>query len=583
MKSLYIIPYTKNRIIVLYFLESLKSRYKKVELIKVTSIDETISKFEKSEADFVLFEGNLEIDNKFLAENLQSGVIGVFEDKEKEIKIDNYLGSIIIPKLEELNKIPFKQLIEELNLEVVLEGDFQKDIKDLTIVTMQVDKFLKSVKDDELIITNSDRNDVLLASMSLLLSQKSANPSAILLTDKISKILKIINDFPVKMPILATNKTIAEITKEFYNLTPNVDYLTKDKLMNIFAKLDKIIDKDYFLNKLKTPTNEITPLIFKYKMYEKAKQDKKIILLDELDDRILKASEIILNKELANIIFIGNEKEFKNRANIIGVDISKAKIINPKTSKYKDEFIEKFYELRKHKGITKAQSKEIIENQTIYFATMMVYLGYADGLVSGAIHTTANTIRPALQIIKTTPDTPLVSSLFFMLLEDKVLVFADCAINEKPDSNELAIIAISTHDTAKKFGITPKVALLSYSTKGSGKGEDVEKVEKALEIVKEKRKDILIDGPLQYDAAVDKEVANKKAPTSKVAGDANVLIFPDLDTGNITYKAVQRSAGAIAVGPIMQGLKKPVNDLSRGCSIEDIIDTIVITAVQAQK
>jgi phosphate acetyltransferase len=353
--------------------------------------------------------------------------------------------------------------------------------------------------------------------------------------------------------------------------------------MNIFAKLDKIIDKDYFLNKLKTPTNEITPLIFKYKMYEKAKQDKKIILLDELDDRILKASEIILNKELANIIFIGNEKEFKNRANIIGVDISKAKIINPKTSKYKDEFIEKFYELRKHKGITKAQSKEIIENQTIYFATMMVYLGYADGLVSGAIHTTANTIRPALQIIKTTPDTPLVSSLFFMLLEDKVLVFADCAINEKPDSNELAIIAISTHDTAKKFGITPKVALLSYSTKGSGKGEDVEKVEKALEIVKEKRKDILIDGPLQYDAAVDKEVANKKAPTSKVAGDANVLIFPDLDTGNITYKAVQRSAGAIAVGPIMQGLKKPVNDLSRGCSIEDIIDTIVITAVQAQK
>jgi len=582
VKSLYLIPYTKNRIITLYFLEALKSRYKKVELIKVTSIDETISKFKKSKAEFVLFEGNLEINNKLLAENLQSGVIGVFENKEQELKIDNYLGNIVIPQLDEFGKIPFKQLIEELNLEVILDGDFQKDIKNLIIATMGIEKFLESVKDDELIVTNGDRNDILLASMSLLFSQKSANPSAVLLTNKNLDILKIINDFPIKMPILATNKTTTEIIKEYYKLTPNVNYLTKEKLLNIFAKLDKIIDKNYFLNRLKTPTNEITPLIFKYQIYEKAKQNRKTIVLDELDVRILKASEIILNKELANIIFIGDESEFKNRAKIIGVDISKAKIVNPKTSKYKDEFIEKFYELRKHKGITRVQSKEIIETQTIYFATMMVYLGYADGLVSGAIHTTANTMRPALQIIKTTPDIPLVSSLFFMLLEDKVLVFADCAINEKPDAASLAIIAIATHDTAKKFGINPKVALLSYSTKGSSRGEDVEKVTKVLEIVKEKREDILIDGPLQYDAAVDKEVANKKAPDSKVAGEANVLIFPDLDTGNIAYKAVQRSAGAIAIGPVMQGLKKPVNDLSRGCEIEDVIDTIVVTAVQAQ-
>jgi phosphate acetyltransferase len=583
MKSLFLIPYTKNRIISIYFLELLKSRYKKVDFIKVTSIDETISKFEKSTADFILLEGNLEIDNKLLAENLQSGVIGVFEDKEKELKIDNYLGSIVIPKLDEFNKIPFKQVVEELNLEIVLEGDFQKDIKDLAIATMQVDKFLESVKDDELIVTSSDRSDIILTSMSLFLSQKSANPSAILLTAKTFKLLKIIDDFPIKMPILATNKTTSEIVKEYYNLTADVSYFSKEKLLNIFAKLDKIIDKNYFLNKLKTPINDITPLIFKYKMYEKAKQNRKTIVLDELDDRILKASEIVLNKELANIIFIGDTKEFQNREKIIGVDISKAKIINPKTSEYKDEFIEKFYALRKHKGITKAQAKEIIETQSIYFATMMVYLGYADGLVSGAIHTTANTVRPALQIIKANTETPLVSSLFFMLLEDNVLVFADCAINEKPDANELAIIAISTHDSVKKFGITPKVALLSYSTKGSAKGEDVIKLEKALQIVKEKREDIVIDGPLQYDAAVDKEVANKKAPTSKVAGRANVLIFPDLDTGNITYKAVQRSAGAIAVGPVLQGLKKPVNDLSRGCSIEDIIDTIAITALQAQQ
>jgi len=582
MKSLYLIPYTKNRIITLYFLDILKSRYGSVEFIKVTSIDETISKFENSNADFVLFEGNLEIDNKILAENLQSGVIGVFEEESKELKIDNYLGSIAIPKLTELEYIPFNQLIEELNLEVVLEGNFQKDIKGLSIASMGVDNFLEFVRDDELIITGFDRNDIMLSCESLLLSNQTPNPSALLLTGKKNpKILDLLNNFPVKMPILATNKSTSEITKEFYNLTPNVEYFSKEKLLNIFAKLDKFIDKDYFLEKLKTPTNEITPLIFKYKLYEKAKQNPKRIVLDELDDRILKATEIVMNKNLADIIFVGDEKEFKNRAKIIGVNIDKAQFINHKTSKYRDEFIEEFYNLRKHKGITKDRAAEIME-ESIYFATMLIQKGYADGLVSGAIHTTANTIRPALQIIKTNPDTPLVSSLFFMLLEDKVLVFADCAVNEKPNADELAIIAITTHDTAKQFGIEPKVALLSYSTKGSGKGEDVEKVTKALEIIQAKRSDILIDGPLQYDAAINKEVANKKAPNSLVAGEANILIFPDLDTGNITYKAVQRSAGAIAIGPVMQGLKKPVNDLSRGCLVEDIIDTIVVTAVQAQ-
>jgi phosphate acetyltransferase len=582
MKSLYLIPYTKNRIITLYFLEILNSKYKSVELIKVTDSHKTIEKYEKSNADFILFEGNLKVDNKILAENLQSGVIGVFEEKSKELKIDNYLGSIVIPKLTELEYIPFNQLIEELNLEVVLKGDFQKDIKGISIASMGVNNFLEFVQDDELVVVGFDRNDIMLSCESLLLSNQTPNPSALLLTGNSNpKIINLLNDFPVKMPILATNKSTSEITKEFYNLTPNVEYLSREKLLNIFAKLDKFIDKNYFLEKLKTPTNEITPLIFKYKLYEKAKQNKKRVVLDELDDRILKAAEIVMNKNLADIIFVGDEKEFKNRAKIIGVNIDKAQFINHKTSKYRNEFIEEFYNLKKHKGITKDRAAEIME-ESIYFATMLVQKGYADGLVSGAIHTTANTIRPALQIIKTNPNTPLVSSLFFMLLEDKVLVFADCAVNEKPTAEELAIIAITTHDTAKQFSIEPKVALLSYSTKGSGSGKDVEKVTKALEIIKSKRSDVLIDGPLQYDAAINKEVANKKAPNSPVAGEANVLIFPDLDTGNITYKAVQRSAGAIAIGPVLQGLKKPANDLSRGCLVEDVIDTIVVTAVQAQ-
>jgi phosphate acetyltransferase len=267
---------------------------------------------------------------------------------------------------------------------------------------------------------------------------------------------------------------------------------------------------------------------------------------------------------------------------MLRLNLSRAEIIDPEKSPLTDTFAQTFYELRKEKGLHLETARDAMTHST-YFATMMVYAGYADGMVSGAIHTTGDTIRPALQIIKTKPGISIVSSVFFMCMDTRVLVYGDCAVNQEPDAAQLAEIAISSADTAKIFGIESRIAMLSYSTGTSGTGEDVEKVREATRIVKEKRPDLQVEGPIQYDAAIDPTVARQKLPDSAVAGKATVFIFPDLNTGNNTYKAVQRSSGAIAIGPVLQGLKKPVNDLSRGCLVADIVNTVAITAIQAQE
>jgi len=322
--------------------------------------------------------------------------------------------------------------------------------------------------------------------------------------------------------------------------------------------------------------------MFEYNLLQRAALDKKTIVLPEAyDARILKASEVLLNSNIVDIVLLGNPDDIEHKANIIGVNISKATIIDNTNSKYLKEFSKVLYDLRKHKGLTKEKSTEILKTDSNYFATMMVHLNYADGMVSGSVSTTANTVRPALQIIKTKPDTSIVSSIFFMCLETKVLVYGDCAINPEPNAQELADIAISSATTSKIFGIDPKIAMLSYSTGQSGTGSEVEKVKEATKLVKKNSK-FLVEGPIQYDAAIEKSVAKSKLPNSKVAGNANILIFPNLNTGNNTYKAVQRSSGAVAIGPILQGLNKPINDLSRGCLVSDIINTIAITAIQAQ-
>lgn len=327
----------------------------------------------------------------------------------------------------------------------------------------------------------------------------------------------------------------------------------------------------------------ITPPNFCYDLVQKAiKAKKRIVLPEGNEPRTIEAAAIAASRNIAECILLGDEAEIKKIAeskNIL-LNLDYLKIINP--DKIRDNYIAPMVELRKSKGLTPEQAKEALLDNVV-LGTMMLKLGEVDGLVSGAVHTTANTIRPALQLIKTKPNVSLVSSIFFMCLPDQVLIYGDCAVNPNPTAAELADIAIQSADSAIAFGFPARVALISYSTGVSGAGADVEKVAEALKIAKQKRPDLLIDGPLQYDAAIMPDVAKSKAPNSPVAGKATVFIFPDLNTGNALYKAVQRSANIICIGPMLQGLQKPVNDLSRGCLVEDIVFTIALTAVQAIK
>jgi len=305
--------------------------------------------------------------------------------------------------------------------------------------------------------------------------------------------------------------------------------------------------------------------------------------LEGSDDRIITAAARLLAMDVVDISIIGDKKQIENKVASLGLtfDFSKVQIINPRKDSHYDDYVNTYYELRKEKKMTLEVARDLMEDGA-YFGTMMVYKGHADGMVSGAAHTTQHTILPALQFIKTKPNSSVVSSIFFMCLEDRVSVFGDCAINPNPTAEQLAEIAISSAESSLAFGIEPKIAMLSYSSGSSGKGDEVDKVRAATEIVRKKRPDLKIEGPIQYDAAVDPAVGQSKMPNSEVAGHASVLIFPDLNTGNNTYKAVQRETGALAIGPMLQGLNKPVNDLSRGCTVDDIINTVVITAIQAQ-
>lgn len=350
------------------------------------------------------------------------------------------------------------------------------------------------------------------------------------------------------------------------------------KALNLNSKL-LITDKiDEILN---YKADIITPFKFQSLLLKRAKAANKTVVLPESDDeRILKAAHIVLEKGAANIILLGLENEISKKAAALGLNLSKAKVINPEQNELTDEFAKKIYELRKHKGVDENKANALAKDK-IYFATMLIHEGLADALVSGATMSTADTIRPALQIIKTKPSVSVVSGAFFMALEEEILLFADCAVTPNPSTDELASITLSSAQTASTFGLNPKIAMLSYSTADSGSGADVEFVKEAAKKASKLDANLKIAAPIQFDAAVDLSVANKKMPNSEVAGHANVFIFPNLNCGNICYKAVQRSANALAVGPILQGLKKPVNDLSRGCLVEDVVNTILISAIQA--
>jgi phosphate acetyltransferase len=387
------------------------------------------------------------------------------------------------------------------------------------------------------------------------------------------------NTLPIIRNSLGTYDTALRITQTRGRLAPE----STRKYDTALALFEQYVDADVLLRLLDVSRSDVvTPLMFEYDLLDRARSNPQHIVLPEgTDDRILRAASTLLRRGVARLTILGDESEIRARATDLGLDIADAAILSPFDPELREQFAEEYTRLRAHKGLQLEEARETVTDVS-YFGTMMVHLGLADGMVSGAAHTTTHTIRPGFEIIKTKPGVSVVSSVFLMCLEDRVLVYGDCAVNPDPNADQLADIAISSATTALQFQIEPRIAMLSYSTGASGAGADVDKVRTATELVRSRRPDLLVEGPIQYDAAVDAAVAKSKMPDSQVAGRATVFIFPDLNTGNNTYKAVQRSAGAVAIGPVLQGLRKPINDLSRGALVQDIVNTVAITAIQAQ-
>lgn len=494
-----------------------------------------------------------------------------------------------IPLISSLNNPTMQEIVNELDAKVLFgENYLNNEIGHFSVGAMQLHNYLVHLHDNALVITPGDRSDIILGALQANESVNYPTISGIILTGNIlpeESILKLIEGLSAIVPIIAVDGGTYHITNKIGAIRSEIYANNTHKIETSITTFEKYVDNDALSERLITFVPEgMTPKMFQYNMVKRAKQHRKHIVLPEgNDDRIIIAASRLLDMDVVDISIIGDKKQIENKVTELGLtfDFSKVKIINPIESEFYEEYANTYYELRKAKNVSITMARDLMEDVS-YFGTMMVYKGHADGMVSGAAHTTQHTILPALQFIKTKPNSSVVSSVFFMCLEDRVSVFGDCAINPNPTAEQLAEIAISSADSSSAFGIEPKIAMLSYSSGSSGKGDEVEKVRTATEIVKQKRPDLKIEGPIQYDAAVDRAVGKSKMPDSEVAGQASVLIFPDLNTGNNTYKAVQRETGALAIGPMLQGLNKPVNDLSRGCTVDDIINTVVITAIQAQ-
>ena len=494
-----------------------------------------------------------------------------------------------IPLIQNLNNPTVQEIVNELDAKVLFgAAHLNNQTGSFSVGAMQLRNYLLHLKENSLVITPGDRADIILGALQANESLNYPTISGIVLTGNIvpeDSILKLIEGLSTIVPIIAVEEGTYFITNKIGSIKSKIYANNKQKIKISIATFEKYVDLDNLAEKLITFEAEgMTPKMFQYNLVKRAREHRKHIVLPEgNDERIIRAASRLLEMDVVAISVIGNKKQIESKVLELGLffDFSKVQIINPIESEHFDDYVNTYYELRKAKNVTIEMAKDLMEDVS-YFGTMMVYKGHADGMVSGAAHTTQHTILPALQFIKTKPNTCIVSSIFFMCLEDRVSVFGDCAINPNPTAEQLAEIAISSADSSLAFGIEPKIAMLSYSSGSSGKGNEVDKVRTATEIVRKKRPDLKIEGPIQYDAAVDMTVGKSKMPNSEVAGQASVLIFPDLNTGNNTYKAVQRETGALAIGPMLQGLNKPVNDLSRGCTVEDIINTVVITAIQAQ-
>ncbi|MGB5455004.1 MAG: phosphate acetyltransferase [Gammaproteobacteria bacterium] len=460
-------------------------------------------------------------------------------------------------------------------------------VKNYKVAAMQVPNFLDYVEEGSLIITPTDRADIILACLSSYPSMAYPQIAGMLLTggrQPAPQLLELLAGlgkppFAILSVDSDTFTTALHVNRIPATLVADNEHKIASALGVVEANIDLQQIEQLLMGRR---TTRVTPLMFEYELVQRARTNPQHIVLPEgSEERILRAAEILTLRGVARLTLLGDADKIQQKIQALSLQLDGVNIVDPLHSELRDDYADTYYRVRQHKGISREMAFDTMADVS-YFGTMMVHHGQADGMVSGAVHTTQHTIRPAFEIIKTRPGIAIVSSVFLMCLEDRVLVYGDCAVNPDPNAEQLANIAISSADTAKMFGIEPRVAMLSYSTGESGKGEAVDEVREATRLARSLRPDLKIEGPMQYDAAVDMGVARTKLPNSQVAGSATVFIFPDLNTGNNTYKAVQRSSGAVAIGPVLQGLNKPVNDLSRGCTVTDIVNTVAITAVQAQ-
>jgi phosphate acetyltransferase len=520
------------------------------------------------------------------------GVVANRCDPAQRDAVDGALDELGIPAWA-LPEVPLLSAPLLVDLLAALDGEhlfgdtgmLQREAEDMLVCGMNAEHVLERLVDGQVCIVAGDRPDVLVALAAANAADGFPDLAGIVLNGgyrPADHVLALVRSLDEHLPIISTELSSYEAARTVASTRGLLGGSSQRKIDTALGVFEEHIDADALVAALDVPRSTVvTPLMFESLLLERARRHRQHIVMPEGDDeRVLRAASTLLSRHIVDLTLLGNETEVRARAAAAGVDVDGATIIDPRSSELVEGFAEEYARLRAHKGITTEVARDIVRDVS-YFGTMMVHADLADGMVSGAAHSTAHTITPSFEVIKTVPGTKVVSSVFFMLLADRVLVYGDCAIIPEPTVEQLADIAVSSAATADQFGVVPRIAMLSYSTGASGAGVEVDKVRAATELVRERRPDLLVDGPLQYDAAVDASVAEAKLPGSTVAGRATVFIFPDLNTGNNTYKAVQRSAGAVAIGPVLQGLNKPVNDLSRGATVRDIVNTVAITAVQA--
>ena len=537
--------------------------------------------------------------NSFISKEVD--VIGIVANKIEEDEVDyireeliksfpEQLQIDIIPKIDFLAFPTVKEVVQSLKGRVLFGTQFLDNaIGSYSTGAMQLRNYLTRIKENALVITPGDRADIILGALQANASKNYPKIAGIILTGTTipeESILKLIEGVQSTVPIVSVDGGTFGISNKIGAVKSKIYATHNKKILLSLDTFDTYVNAEGLTNILTSyQSNKLTPSMFQYNLLQKARIIKKHIVLPEgEDERILRAAARLQMLNIVDLTLLGDQNTIQLKCDQIGlqIDLDALNILNPEDSIYNKDFATTLFEARKHKGMSEATANDLVHDVS-YFGTLMILNGLADGMVSGAIHTTMHTIKPALQLIKTKPGVSVVSSVFFMCLSDRVSVMGDCAVNPNPNAEQLSEIAISSAASAEAFGIEAKVAMLSYSSGSSGKGEEVEKVRKATELAKAKKPNLQIEGPIQYDAAVDMSVAKTKMPNSEVAGQASVLIFPDLNTGNNTYKAIQRETGALAIGPMLQGLNKPVNDLSRGCTVDDIFNTVLLTAIQANK